>query len=117
MLKKLKELIGVIESQLKSNNTNWFLSDTVCILDICFGMLLYRLDILGLEKKIWSDRPEIAAYYHKIQQLPSFQRSVPNNFMLARYFWNRLPDQYKFAGLGLISASSLGLMSILGKAM
>lgn len=117
ILLKLEELLDIIESLLKSNPSAWFLSDNVTILDICFGILLHRLDMLGLNRRLWGTRISIAAYFHKIQQLPSYQLSIPSHVSNARAMWGKLPDQYKYAGLGLISASSLGLMGILGKAI
>lgn len=115
ILKKLEDLLDILESLLKNNRHKWFLSDSVSILDICFGVLLYRLDLVGLEKKLWAKRPEIAAYMQKILSLPSFQLSIPSTVSNARAMWGKFPDQYKYAGLGLISASSIGLMGILGK--
>lgn len=119
ILLRLEELLDIIESLLKSNSSSaWFLSDRVTILDICFGILLHRLDMLGLNKRLWgTTRINIAAYFHKVQQLPSYQLSIPSHVSNARAMWGKLPDQYKYAGLGLISASSLGLMGILGKAI
>ena len=115
ILKKLEDLLDILESLLKNNRHKWFLSDSVSILDICLGVLLYRLDLVGLEKKLWAKRPEIASYMQKILSLPSFQLSIPSTVSNARAMWGKFPDQYKYAGLGLISASSIGLMGILGK--
>lgn len=107
----------MIEVLLKKDTNQWFLSESVSILDICLGILLHRLDMVGLDRKLWATRPSISAYFHKVQQLPAYQQSIPNNISNARAMWGKLPDQYKFAGIGLISASSLGLMGILGKAI
>lgn len=117
ILKKLEELLDVVESMLKQGQQKYFLCDTVTILDICFGILLHRLDMLGLDTKLWGNRKEIAAYFLRIQHLSSFQLAIPSNISNARAMWGKLPDQYKYAGIGLISASSLGLMGILGKAI
>lgn len=117
ILDKLEKLLDIIEALLKSSSTQWFLADNVTILDICFGILLHRLDMLGLNKRLWGTRMHIAAYFYKINQLPSFQLSIPSHVSNARAMWGKLPDQYKYAGLGLISASSLGLMGILGRAI
>lgn len=117
ILDKLEELLDIIESLLKAVEKKWFLSDTVTVLDVCFGILLHRLDMLGLDKKLWGTRTNISAYFHKIQHLSAYQQSIPSNISNARAMWGKLPDQYKYAGLGLISASSLGLMGILGKAI
>lgn len=115
ILKKLDELFEMLETLLRSHPHKWFLSDTITVLDICFGILLYRLDMLGLDKKLWVKRPKITEYFKGIQELPSFQKSVPSHFSNARAMWSKLPDQYKFGSVGLISASSLGLLSILKK--
>lgn len=118
ILKKLEELLDIIEAHLKKDERKYFLSDTVTILDICFGILLHRLDMLGLNLRLWAtSRPNIAGYFYQVQQLPSYQLSIPSQVSNARAMWGKLPDQLKYAGIGLISASSLGLMGILGKAM
>lgn len=117
ILKKLEKLLDILEALLKNGQRKWFLSDTVTILDICFGILLHRLDMLGLDSKLWGTRRTIATYFYNVQQLPSFQLAIPSSISNARAMWGKLPDQYKYAGIGLISASSLGLMGILGKAI
>lgn len=116
ILKKLGELFDILEKLLEINNSQkYFLSDSMTIMDICFGILLHRLDMLGLDRKLWGNRRRIGEYYQRIKELPSFQLSIPNSMSNCKALWSKLPDPYKLASIGLIviSMSSLGLISFL----
>lgn len=112
ILKKLEALFDILEMLLKCNK-KWFLSDKITIMDICFGILLHRLNMLGLDKKLWADRKRISEYFQRICELPSFQLSIPSGTSNAKAMWSKLPDPYKYASIGVISISSLGLITVL----
>lgn len=115
ILKKLDDLFAILESLLKNQRTQWLLSESFTILDICFGILLYRLDMIGLEKKLWGQKPFISQYFQRIQQLESYQKSIPSQVCNVKTMWSKLPDEYKYVGygLGLGGIVSLGLINIM----
>lgn len=115
ILKKLDDLFTILESHLKNQRTIWFLSDSTTILDICFGILLHRLDMIGLDKRLWGEKPSITKYFQQIQNLESYQGAVPSQLSNLKALWSKLPDQYKYMGFGLISVSSLGLINLMKK--
>jgi len=55
----------------------WICSPKVSIADIHFGILLYRLWLVGFERRMWErNRPNVKRYFLRVQKLDSFQQAV-----------------------------------------
>jgi len=55
---------------MKGKLPYYLVGDCVCLADICWAVILFRLKVLGNEY-LWEDLPLVIAYFDKLLALPS----------------------------------------------
>ena len=68
-----------LEAQLLSGpfkNNGWLASQKFSLADIVWGVVLYRLQKLGLEPLLWSNKTIIGQYCEKLFARESFKRGI-----------------------------------------
>lgn len=117
ILNKIVEVFDYIESVLEKASSSWLFSDEPTILDVCFGIFLHRMYLLGLETFFWSSgkRPFIESYFAEINKLDSFHRSIPTQMSNLKTVWSKMPESYKMVGVSVLSVSSVILAKILSR--
>lgn len=62
---------------LDSENDQWFLcSPDISIADISFSLILHHLWMLGLDRRMWENRPYVKRYFARVQQVESFKAAI-----------------------------------------
>lgn len=88
-------------------------SKTFTLADVSLTILLHRLDALGLGHRFWSTdlKPNLNAYYQKVQSREGFKRTVPDmKYHLSAVAHNA--PTYMLAGFG-ISVTALAVLTSL----
>ncbi|XP_026479150.1 ganglioside-induced differentiation-associated protein 1-like [Ctenocephalides felis] len=115
LLKQIDLVLQQIEHQLAVNiGINELLcSKTFTLADVSLTILLHRLDALGLGHRFWSTdlKPNLNAYYQKVQSREGFKRTVPDmKYHLSAVAHNA--PTYMLAGFG-ISVTALAVLTSL----
>ena len=71
------------------NTDTWLVGPSFTAADITFAVLLQRLDMLGLDDRLFSKdkRPNISGYYQKVQQRKAFQQMVEEQMSDSGHHW------------------------------
>lgn len=74
--------------------------------DVSLGVLLQRLQQLGLEKYFWGngEKPYLAKYFTRIVKRESFKSWQPSTTALIKSAWSKLPFNYKIWAVGIPTA-------------
>jgi glutathione S-transferase len=73
------QVIEQLEQQLAEgpfNQGGWLCSESFSLADIEWGTVLFRLQMLKLDEKLWGERPNTAIYAKKLFARPSFKKGV-----------------------------------------
>ncbi|CAL8069275.1 unnamed protein product [Orchesella dallaii] len=79
LLIHFEKVMDECEAELAShdNQSWWLCAPELCLADIDFAFLLYRLWQLGFERRMWErNRPNVKRYFARVQLLESFQQAV-----------------------------------------
>ncbi|XP_055313359.1 ganglioside-induced differentiation-associated protein 1 isoform X2 [Sitodiplosis mosellana] len=91
-------LLIEIEAQLQhQDKDSWLCCNEFTLADMSLGVLLHRLQQLGLEKHFWGNnkKPYLAKYFTRIAQRKAFQKSHPSTTATMKAAWVKLPYSYK----------------------
>ena len=80
-----------LETQLLSgpfNAKGWLASNKFSLADIAWGVVLYRLQKLGLESLLWGNRTTVSQYCEKLFARESFKTGIMN--------WSNIPKNIVF---------------------
>ena len=98
LLNNLDQPMEKANEYLKSVNfkDSWMFGPKLRLIDITLGLLLYRLDALGLEKRLWENgkNENLRIFYEKFITVPSFLLSRTKNFLnVVHNEWNKTKDE------------------------
>lgn len=78
--RKISGALKAYSAYVKSADGGWLVNSTYSIADIAVGCALAWVDFFGLEKEWHSQYPELAAWWEKLSQRPSFKDTEPVMF-------------------------------------
>ena len=70
------------------NEKGWLASEKFSMADITWGVVLYRLQKLGLESLLWGNRTTVGQYCEKLFTRESFKTGIMD--------WNNIPQNIVF---------------------
>lgn len=75
----------------------WLCCDNFTLADVSLGVLLHRLQQLGLERYFWGNnqKPFLSKYFNQIRTRKSFQNALPSRTATMKAAWAKLPYGYK----------------------
>lgn len=68
-----------VETALKPGP--WLGGDKFTVADVSLAVVLERMSGLGLDTKLWGERPEIKNYYDRLKNRESFNSAVPRGWL------------------------------------
>lgn len=92
----------------------WLCCEQFTIADVSLALMLHRLNCLGLEDHYWRNnkRPLTEAYFNRIRQRESYQKSLPSAYSTMKTVWSKTPSSYKYSAAAVSAAVVLsGIMA------
>lgn len=91
------DLISDDHFSFVEESNNWLCGNDLTLADVSLGVLLHRLQQLGLEKHFWGNnkKPYLLRYFTRICQRKSFQAALPSKTATMKAAWAKLPYSYK----------------------
>lgn len=101
--KMCKVLIELLQIFFVEDSNSWLCGGSFTIADVSLGVLLHRLQQLGLEKHFWgkNKKPYISKYFARIVKRKSFENSLPSKTATIKAAWAKLPYSYKICAVSI----------------
>ncbi|XP_015608147.1 ganglioside-induced differentiation-associated protein 1 [Cephus cinctus] len=102
LLVRVEHTFEKIEDALKKGP--WLGGDLFTVADISLAILLERLTAVGLDTRLWGNKPLIGRYYDRLQERESVQAAVPKGWInvVALIPWRKPAVISGLAGLALL---------------